>query len=86
MASAARTAGAPKLTPRMKLFLGGLTVIGLLVLGRQLDAPVLLRKALDWIHGMGTAGMAVFAALYLLATVLLITPVPEPERKPTVRL
>ena len=56
----------------------------MVVAGRYLDAPALLRSALDWIRDLGPLGPAIFVLLYIAATVLLL-PSPEGEHGPTYR-
>jgi uncharacterized membrane protein YdjX (TVP38/TMEM64 family) len=44
----------------------------LLVASRAVDAPALLRSALEWITGLGAWGLIVFVVLYVTAAVLLL--------------
>ncbi|MBI1726270.1 MAG: hypothetical protein HYR50_03285 [Candidatus Rokubacteria bacterium] len=44
----------------------------MVVAGRYLDAPALLRAALHWIRDLGPRGPATFALLYIAATVLFL--------------
>jgi uncharacterized membrane protein YdjX (TVP38/TMEM64 family) len=44
----------------------------LLVASRAVDAPALLRAALEWITGLGAWGLIVFVVLYVMAAVLLL--------------
>lgn len=46
--------------------------LALLVTARAVDAPVLLRTALEWIEGLGPWGLIVFIVLYVTAAVLLL--------------
>jgi uncharacterized membrane protein YdjX (TVP38/TMEM64 family) len=57
---------------KRNLALWGFLVVGLLVLAQALDAQALLRVSLDWIQSLGPWGPAMFAALYVLATVLFL--------------
>jgi len=66
------SAGSPKAASKKTLALGILVIVGLVILGRQLDAQVLLRTALDRIQGLGVWGPAVFIVLYVAATVLFL--------------
>ena len=49
-----------------------LAVVVCLGLARYLNAPALLRQALDWIQGLGAWGPFIFVGLYVLATVLFL--------------
>jgi uncharacterized membrane protein YdjX (TVP38/TMEM64 family) len=46
--------------------------VAVVVLGRALDAPALLRRALTGIEGLGPWGAALFVLLYVAATVLFL--------------
>jgi len=46
--------------------------LAVLVAARAVDAPVLLRTALEWIGGLGPWGLVVFIVLYVTAAVLLL--------------
>lgn len=50
----------------------GVVIVGLLFLGKLVDAPAVFRGALEWIQGLGPWGPAIFVALYVVATVLLL--------------
>lgn len=67
-----------------KIALWVAAALGVVVAGRYLDAPALLRSALDWIRDLGPLGPAIFVLLYIAATVLLL-PSPEGEHGPTYR-
>ncbi len=54
---------------KAKLLLWALAIVAVLVLGREVNAPVLLKTALDWIQGLGGWGAAIFVVLYIVATV-----------------
>jgi uncharacterized membrane protein YdjX (TVP38/TMEM64 family) len=54
-----------------RLALGGLALLAALAAGRALDAPALLRGALERVGDLGPWGPALFVALYVGATVLL---------------
>jgi len=55
-----------------KLALWALALAGLLLAARYLDAPALLRAALDGIAGLGPWGPVLFAVLYVAASVLFL--------------
>jgi uncharacterized membrane protein YdjX (TVP38/TMEM64 family) len=55
-----------------RLVLWALAIVALIALGRHLDAPVLLRRALDSIAGLGAWGAGLFVLLYVAATVLFL--------------
>jgi uncharacterized membrane protein YdjX (TVP38/TMEM64 family) len=57
---------------RWKLVIGGLVVVALIVLGSVFNVQRYLRDALAWITEQGMAGVLVYAALYMLATVLFV--------------
>jgi uncharacterized membrane protein YdjX (TVP38/TMEM64 family) len=50
----------------------GIGVVGLLVALRFSPAPLLLRRALDWVAGLGPAGVIAYIALYVLACVFML--------------
>jgi uncharacterized membrane protein YdjX (TVP38/TMEM64 family) len=62
----------PWTRPKATLLLWALAIAVLLVLARALNAPALLRSALDWIQALGPWGPVLFALLYVLATVLFL--------------
>jgi len=64
--------GAPRGGGRAKLVALAIAVAALLVAGRWLDLPSRLTAALAWVEGQGTAGIAVFIVLYVVATVLFL--------------
>lgn len=55
-----------------KVALGAGAVVALLLVARAVDAPGLLRQALDGIRGLGPWGAALFVGLYVVATVLFL--------------
>ena len=55
-----------------RITLGVVVLLVALAVGRALDAPALLRAALDGIRGLGVWGPAIFVLLYVAATVLLV--------------
>lgn len=57
---------------RLKLVVGAAVIIALIVLGSVFNVQRYLRDALAWITGQGLAGILVYAALYMVATVLFI--------------
>lgn len=59
-------------TRLIKITLGVLVIAGLVVLTRFVDIQQLFRNALDWISGLGAIGPIVFAAVYILACVLML--------------
>jgi len=63
---------APAWRPRAKVALWVAAALAVVVAARYLDAPALLRAALDWIRNLGPWGPAVFVLLYVAATVLLL--------------
>lgn len=52
------------------LYLGA--VILLLAAAKYFDVQDLLKQALDWVARLGPSGPAIFIAIYVVATVLLI--------------
>ncbi len=54
------------------LVIAALVVAALVLAGRYLDLQQRVAAALAWIEGLGPAGMAVFAALYVFACVFFI--------------
>jgi uncharacterized membrane protein YdjX (TVP38/TMEM64 family) len=52
--------------------LGGAVILAVVVVGRMVDAPLLLTRALGGIRGLGAWGLALFIGLYVVATVLLM--------------
>ena len=65
------SAGRPRRTG-WRIALGGVVLLVALAGGRALDAPALLRAALERIHDLGPWGPAIFVALYVAATVLFV--------------
>jgi len=63
---------APAWRSRAKVALWVAAALAVVVAGRYLDAPALLRAALDWIRDLGPWGPAIFLLLYIAATVLLL--------------
>jgi len=57
---------------RAKVALWVVAALAVVVVGRYLDAPALLRATLDWIRDLGPWGPAIFVLLYVAATVLLL--------------
>lgn len=57
---------------RARLALWVLALVGILLVGRALDAPALAARALGWVRDLGPWGPALFALLYVAAAVLLI--------------
>jgi uncharacterized membrane protein YdjX (TVP38/TMEM64 family) len=57
---------------RARLVAGAAVVLALIAVGRMLDAPALLRRALDAVAGLGPWGPALFVLLYVAATVLFL--------------
>ena len=55
-----------------KVVLWVAAALAVVVAGRYLDAPALLRAALDWIRVLGPWGPVIFVLLYIAATVLLL--------------
>ncbi|MBI4537063.1 MAG: TVP38/TMEM64 family protein [candidate division NC10 bacterium] len=55
-----------------RVILWGVAIAVLLALGKLVDAPAIFRSALEWIQGLGPWGPAIFMALYVAATVLLL--------------
>jgi len=55
-----------------RVVLWALGVVAVVALGRYLDAPALLRQALDGIAGLGAWGVVLFVLLYVAATVLFL--------------
>ena len=64
----------PEVTPRSRyrLLLWAALVVTLVLVGRYLNAPALLRRALDGIAGLGPWGPPLFVVLDILATVLFL--------------
>lgn len=54
------------------MILWSLLAVGLVVLAGVFDAQALLRSALDWVQSLGPWGPAMFALLYILATVVFL--------------
>lgn len=52
--------------------LGVLALLAVVVVSRALDAPALLKTALEQLHALGPWGPAIFVALYVVAAVLLV--------------
>lgn len=65
-----RSTSARRSPGKVALWVGA--VLAVVVVGRYLDAPALLRAALDWIRDLGPWGPAIFVLLYVAATVLLL--------------
>lgn len=63
-----RTPGRPLLT----LVVAGVGVVVLLVAMRYFHVPLLLRRSLDWVAGLGPTGVAAFIAIYILACVFML--------------
>lgn len=62
-------------TSRGSLLPLALIVVGVLVLlvaMRYFHAPLLLRRSLDWVAGLGPTGVVAFVAIYVLACVFMI--------------
>jgi uncharacterized membrane protein YdjX (TVP38/TMEM64 family) len=57
---------------RLGLVLWVAVALALVAVARVVDAPALLRAALDWITGLGPWGLIVFVVLYVTAAVLLL--------------
>lgn len=57
---------------RRTLVLLALGAVALLVAGRLFHAPLLLRQSLEWVSGLGPAGVVAFVAIYVLACVLML--------------
>ncbi len=57
---------------RWRIALWVAVAIALIVAARAVDAPALLRTALEWITGLGAWGPVVFVVLYATAAVLLL--------------
>jgi len=57
---------------RLKLFALVAGAAALLAAGRHLPVQETLRAALDWVAGLGPAGVAAFVALYVLSCVLML--------------
>ena len=57
---------------RLTIALWVAVALAVLVAARAVDAPVLLRTALEWIGGLGPWGLVVFIVLYVTAAVLLL--------------
>jgi uncharacterized membrane protein YdjX (TVP38/TMEM64 family) len=57
---------------RTKVALWVAAALAVVAAGRYLDAPALLRAALDWIRDLGPWGPVIFVLLYIAATVLLL--------------
>lgn len=58
--------------PLLPLLLMGIAVVALLVAVRFFHLPMLLRRSLDWVAGLGPAGVIAFVAIYILACVFMI--------------
>ena len=67
MAKSRRSAGS-----LLPLVLVGIGVVGLLVAFRYFHVPLLLRRSLDWVAGLGPAGVIAFIAIYVLACVFML--------------
>jgi uncharacterized membrane protein YdjX (TVP38/TMEM64 family) len=50
----------------------GIGVVVLLVAARYFQVPLLLRRSLDWVAGLGPAGVIAFIAIYVLACVFML--------------
>ena len=57
---------------KLKLLLWVLVIAGLLAAAKYFNVQEILRKALDWIAGLGAWGPITFLILYVLATVFFI--------------
>ncbi len=58
--------------PAIRLVVLAVIIATAAVLAAVFDAPALLRSLLDWVAARGIAGVAVFAAAYVVATVLFV--------------
>ena len=50
----------------------GAGVLLLVVAASSFDVPLLLRRSLDWVAGLGPAGVIAFIAIYVLACVFML--------------
>jgi uncharacterized membrane protein YdjX (TVP38/TMEM64 family) len=67
MAEHQRTAGSP-----LVLVLAGIGVVLLLAAFRFFHVQILLRRSLDWVAGLGPAGVIAFVVIYVLACVFML--------------
>ena len=72
MTRIAGSSAAPRAGARGKIALWALLVIGLVLAAHYFDAPARLRVALDGIARLGSWGPAIFALLYVAATVFFL--------------
>jgi uncharacterized membrane protein YdjX (TVP38/TMEM64 family) len=72
MISVSAPASPARPAPRVRLALALLALAAVVALGRALDAPLLLRQALDAVRGLGAWGDVAFVLLYVAATVLFL--------------
>ncbi len=72
MTRIAGTSAAPRAGSRGTIVLWGLLAVGLVLAAHYFDAPARLRVALDGIARLGPWGPALFALLYVAATVLFL--------------
>lgn len=63
---------APSKSGRIKLAIAAVAIVGLLVASRFIDVQGIFQDTLQWIKDLGFAGMLAFAALYVVACVLLL--------------
>ena len=54
------------------LLLAGVGVLVFLVAVRYFHVPLLLRRSLDWVAGLGPTGVIAFVAIYVLACVFML--------------
>lgn len=57
---------------KIKLAVVVLVLLALFAAARSFDIQGLLKQSLDWVSGLGAAGVVVFVAIYILACVLFI--------------
>jgi uncharacterized membrane protein YdjX (TVP38/TMEM64 family) len=63
---------APARPSRAKIASWAAAALAVIITGRYLDTPALLKAALDWIRDLGPWGPAIFVLLYVTAAVLLL--------------
>ena len=56
----------------LPLVLAGIGVVVLLAAFRYFQVPLLLRRSLDWVAGLGPTGVIAFVAIYILACVFML--------------
>jgi len=64
--------GTSKVKKNGKIILVSVLIVALVVTGKYLGIQTYLRDALQWIQDLGILGIAIFMAIYILATVLFI--------------